>query len=327
MASLPRLFTWTLAFALHAACVEPPDCLKATMIMDTLYEDGPARRLVVVHADFQEQRLREDYFDMGEDAALSAPIRHHSAISDHHRGEQALLMRRNRRAHAFAPASCVIVPLSGSTMPMDLATFASQLQYAGQTAIAREDLVLMPVTAVGEPVEPQKRTPLSRWRWIPPARANANTESDPNAKPKAPQEVILSVGIPSEQAAATLLESLPEVGTRQTIDGLPAQVGLPHPATPAAARPSYADGARPPTASELIDNLVLVSVPALRTNYTVISIDGPIDCGAVGDLFEPEDDTFTLGGVEADDEASDSGGRVRCTPASAFGLRTFTRSA
>jgi hypothetical protein len=296
------------------------------MVMDTLYEDGPARRLVVVHADFQEQRLREDYFDMGEDAALSAPIRHHSAISDHHRGEQALLMRRNPRAHAFAPASCVIVPLFGTSMPMDLATFASQLQYAGQSAIAREELALMPVTTVREPGEAQKRILVSRWRWVSSERAQENAESHPNANPKTPREVILSVGIPSAQAAAALLESPLEVGTRQATEGSPASLVFPRSAIPAAARPPFADGARPPTASELIDNLILVSVPALRTNYTVISFDGPIDCHAVDDLFEPEDDTFTLGGVEADDEASNSGGRVRCTPASGFGLKTFTRS-
>lgn len=305
-----------------------PRCLRSRMLMTTAYPDGAVERLLVMHVDVAEHRTREDYFGGGgggedelRDDAARLPRRHHTTISDYVRQEQALLMRRDRAARAFAPASCVIAPLSGAWPLLDdgaVAAEAGELSFSACRTLPRAALALergggagggsgsgddagaSSAAAPDEGAEQRRGSPaaallyVSTWRWR--ARSSLRSllqhlgEGLEERASKAPHDIFLSLGV-------------------SACGGSGAAGG---------AELALAAGARRPTLDEIADRLILIEAPSRRTNYTVLDLETEPACSAEEWLYDPEDDLFALG--EANDpSASESADgdvhRVQCAPA------------
>lgn len=194
----------------------------------------PYHQLLVLHVDISRRRVREDYFSLdasadtdaasdafadaaagvhdggsdgssggggGRDNAIAArPWRRHTTLSDFDRGEFALLMRRDPSPRAFAPAGCVVGPLTRSWPLADvggLASAAGRLRYTGVAAVA---LPVLP----GSGAQAHSPRTLDRWElpamrgwpsaWLYMAPA-ARASSDDAAVPPLPSPANLLAGL------------------------------------------------------------------------------------------------------------------------------------
>lgn len=341
-----------------SSALELGGCVRLELLMTTQYAssvfpsqleadlgESVARKLLIMHADLRARALREDYFHLGSGrgSAYDAepPERHHTTLTDFVRGERALLMRRSTREHAFAPATCIVVPADDKWR--DPGEWIDMLRFKGLGAIDIDGLVPgLAATEVSKHGSSANHSaahvrvetwllPVARQRSI--ASIIAGEEEDDDASNKREQGLLLHLGI--ERVAI-------ETATGSGGGDLD---------KPRAA----ADAQNPPPRpglQALLRRLIRVDAPSRGSNYTFVSASllpacpgsaapqqrsaasaadavDPADAGVAVDteatpeelswLFEPEDDLFTLGhhhvDVDPAGQLARQDSRIRCAAA------------
>lgn len=318
-------------------------CVRLELLMSTKYDgsvfpssltaelgETVARKLLVVHADLGARAVREDYFHLGNGRGSAydsdPPERHHTTLTDYVRQETALLMRRSTREHAFAPATCIVVPADDEWR--EPSHWIEMLHFKGMGAVQIADLVPgLESTGIAKAGENQTTAHVKVETWLLPATRRSSISTllaediagDEEARVEK-QGVLLHLGIETNNAAAA------NSGAAASL--------------PAERRP----GPRPALA-DLLRRLIRVDVPSRGSNYTVLSASllpacpgapsrveqsaadarAGADAGAgeLSWLFEPEDDLFTLGhsSESITSDATSVGqqarqdGRIRCAAA------------
>lgn len=344
-----------------ASALELGRCARLELLMTTQYSssvfpsplqddlgESIARKLLIMHADLQARAVREDYFHLGSgrgsayDAEL--PERHHTTLTDYVRGERALLMRRSTREHAFAPATCIVVPADDTWR--DPGEWIDMLRFKGHGAIHTEDLVpgLAAVEVSKHVGTGNNSSSLVRVEtWLLPAVRQRSIASiiagqedeDDGASNKRERGLLLHLGI-DRAASDSDSDSDRETGSSRGSGGSKQQ--------------ATADAQHPPqrpALQELLRRLIRVDAPSRGSNYTVLSasllpacpgsatplqrsastahaagVDTNADSATASEeqelswLFEPEDDLFTLGHQQQhDDDERLPDMRIRCAAA------------